>query len=120
MLIPKKIFQTFKTTQLPEGMKQAQQTWAVKDFAYNFYDDKQCLDFIKKHFSQNEVNAFIDLVPGAFKADLFRLCALYIHGEVYSTEETTIVLTIESQAKLRIEKTSIAVINGEGAAPATK
>lgn len=43
-----------------------------------------------------------------------------IHGEVYSTEETTIVLTIESQAKLRIEKTSIAVINGEGAAPAKK
>ena len=91
MLIPKKIFQTFKTSELPEGMKQAQQTWAVKDFAYNFYDDKQCLDFIKKHFSQNEVNAFIDLVPGAFKADLFRLCVLYIDGGVYADIDTILL-----------------------------
>jgi len=57
MLIPKKIFQTFKTDELPEGMKQAQQTWVVKDFTYNFYDDKQCLEFIKQHFTHKEVNA---------------------------------------------------------------
>ena len=91
MLIPKKIFQTFKTAELPEGMEHAQQTWAVKNFVYNFYDDKQCLEFIKQHFTHKEVNAFIDLVPGAFKADLFRLCALYIYGGVYSDIDTVLL-----------------------------
>jgi len=90
-MIPKIIHQTYKDQNFTEGMKQAQQSWAVEDFTYNFYDDKQCLDFIKKHFTQKEVNAFIDLVPGAFKADLFRLCALYVHGGVYADIDTILL-----------------------------
>ena len=90
-MIPKIIHQTYKDQNFTEGMKQAQQSWAVKDFTYNFYDDKQCLDFIKKHFTQKEVNAFIDLVPGAFKADLFRLCVLYVHGGVYADIDTILL-----------------------------
>ena len=90
-MIPKIIHQTYKDQNFTEGMKQAQQSWAVKDFTYNFYDDKQCLDFIRQHFTQKEVNAFIDLVPGAFKADLFRLCALYVHGGVYADIDTILL-----------------------------
>lgn len=40
-----------------------------------------------------------------------------IHGVIHETFETAVVLAIETQGRLRIEKTSIAVINGEGADP---
>ena len=43
-----------------------------------------------------------------------------LHGVVSSTEEETVVLTIESLGKLRIEKSSISVINGEGSIAAKK
>ena len=37
-----------------------------------------------------------------------------IHGVVTETGEENLVISVESQAKLRIEKSSIAMINGEG------
>lgn len=42
-----------------------------------------------------------------------------IHGKVGETNEDTVVIIIESQAKLRVEKSSIANINGVSA-PAKK
>lgn len=37
-----------------------------------------------------------------------------IHGKIAETGDESVVIAIESQAKIRIEKSSIAVINGEG------
>ena len=39
--------------------------------------------FIKNHFDANVVKAYDTLIPGAYKADLWRLCVLYIHGGIY-------------------------------------
>lgn len=39
-----------------------------------------------------------------------------VHGKVFETNDDNIVIVVESQAKLRIEKSSVAIINGEGAA----
>lgn len=38
-----------------------------------------------------------------------------VHGVIASVDETTAVITVENHMKLRIEKSSIAVLNGEGA-----
>lgn len=38
-----------------------------------------------------------------------------IHGKIFEIAEDTVVISVESAAKIRIEKSSIAVINGEGA-----
>ncbi len=43
-----------------------------------------------------------------------------IHGKVFETDAETVVIAIESQAKIRLEKSSIAVINGVGAGTAQK
>jgi len=43
-----------------------------------------------------------------------------IHGTVTSVDEETVVIAIESQAKLRIEKASVSIINGEGTGAAKK
>ena len=52
-------------------------------FKYEYYNNNDCIDFLKKFFPQCVTTAFNKLRPGAFKADLFRYCYLYINGGVY-------------------------------------
>ena len=84
-MIPKKIFQTFETSHLPGGMFQATQTWQIKnpDYEYRLFNAQERFNFIQTHFDREVLKAYSTLVPGAFKADLFRLCILYVHGGVY-------------------------------------
>ena len=53
------------------------------EFKHYLYDDDDCRNFIKKSFPMQVLNAFDSLVPGAFKADLWRYCVLYINGGIY-------------------------------------
>jgi mannosyltransferase OCH1-like enzyme len=83
--IPKLIHQTWVTTQLPpcldetvKELKSANQEWE-----HHLYDDETCREFIKRYFPPVVVWAFDTLLPGTFKADLFRYCVMYIHGGVY-------------------------------------
>jgi len=52
-------------------------------FKYEYYNNNDCIIFLKKFFPQDVTIAFNKLRPGAFKADLFRYCYLYINGGVY-------------------------------------
>jgi len=40
-----------------------------------------------------------------------------IHGVIHEAFETAVVIVIENHGRLKIEKSSIAIINGEGADP---
>lgn len=73
-MIPKKIFQTFETSELPMGMAKACLSWKHKnpDYEYTFFDKYDRLEFIKEHFSKDVLDAYLTLIPGAFKADLWR------------------------------------------------
>jgi hypothetical protein len=53
------------------------------DFNFYIYDDNACIDFINKHFDSDVLYVYKNLKPGAYKADLFRYCVLYIYGGVY-------------------------------------
>jgi len=53
------------------------------DYPYRFFDDKDVLDFVRTHFSQLVVDAINNLVPGAYVADIFRYCYLYMYGGIY-------------------------------------
>lgn len=84
-VIPLHIFQTWWTKDLPNNMLDS--VLSVKnqnpEFEYHLYDDYDCLEFIKNHFPPSVVNAYKTLIPGAYKADLWRYCVLYIYGGVY-------------------------------------
>ena len=73
--IPKKIYQS---SELVDETKKLN-----PEYEYQLYDDKDCGDFILKHFGQSYLNAFDVLIPGAFKCDFWRYCILYIQGGVY-------------------------------------
>lgn len=84
-LIPKKIYQSWKTKELAGEMANiVKKTQEMNpDYSYELFDDKDCYEFILEHFGVNYANAFDILIPGAFKCDFWRYAKLYIDGGVY-------------------------------------
>jgi len=84
-MIPLKIFQTWYTKDLPPRMKQCVES--VKqmnpEFEHYLFDDNDCRNFIKDNFDTNVLEAYDKLIPGAYKADLWRYCVLYKYGGIY-------------------------------------
>lgn len=84
-VIPMIIWQTWHEKNLPPKMKECVETLKSThaDFRHILMDSTECRDFICAHFPKQVVLAYDALTPLAYKADLWRLCALYIHGGVY-------------------------------------
>ena len=94
--IPKKIFQTFYTNEVPKHLYDVVQTWINKnpDWEYHLFDDKQSRKFIEQHFSKIELDAYDELLPGGCKADLWRYCVLYVHGGIYADIKQQLFLSL--------------------------
>ena len=84
-IIPLNIFQTWHSKNLPPIM--AKNVEFIKQsnpvFNYTLFDDADCREFIKHNFKVEVLNAFDTLIPGAYRADLWRYCVLYINGGIY-------------------------------------
>ncbi len=83
--VPLVIHQTWMTKKLPANMEKAVKE-IIKtnpEFDHYLYDDNDCELFIKEHFSDTVYYAFKSLIPGAYKADLWRYCVLYKYGGIY-------------------------------------
>ena len=107
--ISKKIFQTWETNKVPSGMYDAAHTWIDKnpDWEYHFFDNKACRDFIKEHFPKKVLDAYDALIPGAYKADLWRYCVLYIHGGVYCDIKQELLINLNKVISSDVEFLSI-------------
>ncbi len=83
--ISKKIFQTWETDLVSEDMFEAVSSWINNnpEWEYYFFDIESRRNFIKNNFAAEILNAYDALIPGAYKADLWRYCVLYIYGGVY-------------------------------------
>jgi len=94
--IPRTIVQTYNTRNVNISVYNATRSWTLLNptFQYKFFDDTECADFIKEHFHPMVLNAFNKLIPGAFKADLFRYCYLYKKGGVYSDIDNICLVSI--------------------------
>ena len=84
-IIPLNIFQTWHTLDLPSDMKNCVDALKQQnpEFTHYLYDDTMIREFIKTHFDEDVLYALDKLKPGAYKADLWRYCVLYIHGGIY-------------------------------------
>lgn len=83
--IPKVIYQTWPTRTLPPGIRrQVQQVQeANPNFTHILFDDQDCREFIKQNFPREVLFAYDSLLPGAYKADLWRYCILFRNGGMY-------------------------------------
>jgi mannosyltransferase OCH1-like enzyme len=84
-IIPLNIYQTWHTKKLPKDMNDCVELLKTQnpEFNHYLYDDNQCIQFITDNFDTDVINAYDTLVPGAYKADLWRYCVLYINGGIY-------------------------------------
>jgi mannosyltransferase OCH1-like enzyme len=53
------------------------------EFEHHLFDDVDCRNFIHKHYGMVVLHAYDTLIPGAYKADLWRYCVLFKMGGVY-------------------------------------
>jgi len=85
IIIPTNIFQTWHSKNLPPLM--ANSVTLIKllnpRFKYFLFDDGDCREFIKNNFKPDVLYAYDHLIPGAYKADLWRYCVLFINGGIY-------------------------------------
>jgi mannosyltransferase OCH1-like enzyme len=84
-VVPLKIYQTWTTKDLPPKMRERVELLKSQNpkFEHHLFDDNDCREFIKLHFRPDVLNAYDKLIPGAYKADLWRYCVLFINGGIY-------------------------------------
>jgi mannosyltransferase OCH1-like enzyme len=84
-VVPRNLFLTWSTKDLPPGMRANVDRLMTQNptFKVTLSDDTDCRDFLRNHFPPEVAQAFDALKPGAYKADLWRLCVLYVNGGIY-------------------------------------
>ena len=80
--INKTIYMTYKK-QVPEKVKSR---WINlnPDYKIELSLDNDCINFLRDNFNNNVAELFKRIPRGMHKADLWRLCKLYINGGVYA------------------------------------
>jgi hypothetical protein len=85
--IPKKIFQTWKCPVSKMNKEMLNTVLGIQEmnpeYEYKLFDDTECYEYIKTNFDKDILFAYTNLIPSAFKADLFRYCILYKEGGIY-------------------------------------
>ena len=84
-MIPKVIYQSWKTLELPNGIRENVEHIKKMNPEYDYflYDDEMCREFLLQHFGKSFVQAFDSILYGAFKCDFWRYAVLYVNGGVY-------------------------------------
>ena len=90
LAIPYLIHQTYVSHVVPPRMYASARSWIEKNptYEYHFYDNERCQGLIEQYFDTDTVAAYEKLPLGAFRADFWRYCCLYIHGGVYADIDT--------------------------------
>jgi alpha 1,6-mannosyltransferase len=84
--IPKIIWQTYKTLDLPIQANDCHVCWKTMNGEYEIklWDDNDIYNYLKDHFDNDMLTFYNDLHIGVMKADLWRYCILKTHGGIYS------------------------------------
>lgn len=104
-VIPKRIFQTWESKSLTCCLKTLTQSVQCNnpDYEYHFYDNNNRRYFIQKYFDNNVLTAYDRIIPGGFKADLWRYCVLYQYGGIYCDIDMVCMNTFDSLLDNHIE-----------------
>lgn len=95
--IPKVIYFTYK--KLPPLY--VFHRWKTLNPAYrlDLSLDRHCIAFLYQHFGKDIADMFKIIPKGMYKADLWRICKLYVYGGVYADIDLVPYVTIDSLIK---------------------
>lgn len=84
--IPQKIWQTYKTKDLPAPARAAQLSWLRKNprYKYALFDDQDIEEYIREKWDADTLAFYLALPLGVMKADLWRYLILATEGGIYS------------------------------------
>ncbi len=101
LLIPLTLYQTWKTSVVGPLLYTNYRHNANISlrFERRFIDDTSARDFIVQHFTKREVEAYDVLIPGAYKADILRMCLLFKNGGFYKDINKTLHVNLEPLAQ---------------------
>ena len=110
MLIPKVIHKIIivddgKMPKLPDGIKTSIESFYRMNPGYKikFYSGNDCIEYIKKYFDENVLEAYNALKPYSYKCDLMRHLILYREGGWYSDMRQICLLPLDNLNKLACE-----------------
>lgn len=97
-MITKIIFQKWETKFLSPFFIELINRWKLFNPSYNYilHDTNDARNFIKKYFGYRFLNVFDKIKPGAYKADFWRYCILYINGGVYCDIDTYCIGSLDN------------------------
>lgn len=78
-------------------------TWKLTGYQIKLYSGNDCLDYIKKHYNEDILEAFNKVRPYSYKCDLFRYLVLNIEGGWYSDMRQVCLENIDSLASTNHE-----------------
>jgi len=70
-----------------------------KEYKVEFSLDEDCINFLRTNFNDYLAELFISIPVGAYKADLWRLCKLYINGGIYADIDLVPYINIDELDK---------------------
>ena len=82
LYIPKKIYLTFYDKKIIPKYVYKNIKKYCKGFEIKIFDDLECISFLQKYYGDTIIKLF-NTLEGAYKADLFRYCILYLWGGLY-------------------------------------
>ena len=77
-----KIYMTYKKSVPSKVFKRWEKL--NPNYKIEFSLDNDCINFLRENFNDYVANLFISIPKGMYKADLWRLCKLYMNGGVYA------------------------------------
>jgi hypothetical protein len=95
--IPACVIQTCKSRNVPLALYNTYHANAdmTRFMMHELFDDHDVRTFIKTEFNTNTLKAYDSITPGAFKADLFRLCILLRRGAFYKDINKPLLVPLE-------------------------
>ena len=79
------------------------------EYTIDFSLDEDCICFLRENFCEYFAELFKTIPEGMYKADLWRICKLYIHGGVYADVDLVPYLNIDMLDK---EITLYSILSG--------
>jgi hypothetical protein len=95
--IPKVIYMTYKSYPPDYVFK----NWKElnPNYTIDFSLDSDCIQFLKDNFTIEIADLFKNIKEGMYKADLWRLCKLYINGGIYADVDLKPYISVDNLIK---------------------
>ena len=98
-MIPRVIHQTwFEEITLSDypDLFRLQQSWKNTGWEYKLYTDSTARQYIEDYFPKHFLQAYDALIPGAYKADLFRYMVLMREGGIYADVDVMLDASLDT------------------------